>query len=104
MVTYGFKWLHAIYVICLFIVVVCGLIWFHKVVYSQIWFHLVPTVAYCGLKLHWVANGCRWFPMGPYCFMLYFYILYVSLLCLYTINMLVAYCFSSLNIVANYTQ
>ena len=64
MVTYGFKWLHAIYVICLFIVVVCGLIWFHKVVYSQILFHLVLTAAYCdGLELHVVTYGFKWVHM-----------------------------------------
>ena len=88
-VTYGFKWIHMVachicachiiflticpIVICLFFVVVCGSIWFHKVVYSQIWFHLVPTVAYCGLELHVVANGFR-------LFMLYMYMLCVSLL------------------------
>ena len=50
LVTYGFKLIHMVAChICachyLFIVVLCGSIWFHKVVYSQIWFDLVPTVA-----------------------------------------------------------
>ena len=58
-VSNGSIWFYAIYVlvICIYILVVCGSIWFHKVVYSQIWFHLVLTTAYCGLELHVVANG-----------------------------------------------
>ena len=58
-VSNGSIWLHAIYVICLFIVVVCGLI------YSQICFHLYgfiwfPAVKDCGLEMHVVTNSFKW--------------------------------------------
>ena len=76
-------------IICLFIVVVCGSIWFHKVVYSQIWFHLVLMAAYCGLKLHLVANGSLLGHNVSCC-------MYMFLYC-----NIVAYYFTLFNIVAN---